>query len=354
MDLNGEDRRRLREAIQSAYPDPEDLKTFVTEKLDLNIAVVGGSGKYDSVVFNLIQQAIARGYIQRLILALAQDNLERQDIQHYCSLVLQQLIELNPATDSTDIIGNETIDPSIWGIDIRSTTLQGYLTKPLSFEADVGQILAGLKYADAVCKITFIDRPVTDSGTGVLIAPGLVLTNYHVLSRQIGVDLHEIAQAARFEFGYVSNQLGVTNKVQVMTAAKTSSIVAASFIEELDYALIQLSLQEEFTAQPVPYNANAQLLPRSPLNILQHPAGVEMKVSLSNNGVVKINEERGLVLYVNQAKGGSSGAPCFDRDWQLVALHHKEVATSLSSIREGILFSAIYRHIRDSTSVVVL
>jgi endonuclease G, mitochondrial len=92
---------------------------------------------------------------------------------------------------------------------------------------------------------------------------------------------------------------------------------------------------------------------RSPLNILQHPEGTALKVSLSNNGVVKTNEQKGLVLYVNPTKKGSSGSPCFDNDWKLVALHHKSLQTSFGSVREGILFSAIHRHIKASASVVL-
>ena len=98
------------------------------------------------------------------------------------------------------------------------------------------------------------------------------------------------------------------------------------------------------------YDATAQLIPSSPLNILQHPEGEQMKVSLSNNGVVKTNEARGLVLYVNATKPGSSGSPCFNQDWQLVALHHKGLKTSFGSVREGILFSAIYQDIQTQSS----
>ncbi|MBD2066084.1 trypsin-like peptidase domain-containing protein, partial [Leptolyngbya sp. FACHB-671] len=114
---------------------------------------------------------------------------------------------------------------------------------------------------------------------------------------------------------------------------------------ELDYALLRLNPDEDLATEPVSYNASSQLEPRAPLNILQHPEGDAMKVSLSNNGVVKTREARGLVLYVNPTKRGSSGAPCFDNDWKLVALHHKEMATSFGSVREGILFSAIYSQI---------
>jgi endonuclease G, mitochondrial len=353
LNLSNNDRKQLRETIESTYSDPDDLKIFVREELNENLAVVAGSGKHDYVIFTLIQWAIAKGYVEKLILALAKDNPDRPDILRFCALVLRERVILNDSRDSILDKSARDIEPINWeGIDVLSEELELFLPKQFTFEADVGNLRQGLELADAVCKITFVDRP-TESGTGVLIAPGFVLTNHHVLSSQAGANLNAITQSARFEFGYVSTRSGGAAHTSIMMAAGKESVVAFSWIQELDYALIQLAPSADFVIKPVPCNTTVQLFPRSPLNILQHPEGEEMKVSLSNNGVVKINEEKGLVLYANPTKGGSSGSPCFDNDWKLVALHHKAMQTSFGSIREGILFSAIHRHIKDSASVVV-
>jgi endonuclease G, mitochondrial len=335
--LSKEERKKLRELIESAYPAPNKLNIFVGEELNENLALIAGGNDHSDVIFNLITMwAIPKGRIQDLIEALAKDNSDRSDIQQFCAPFLQP-----------------QWNPNSWDIDVESEELQLFLPKQFSVEADVGKLQHA---AQAVCKITFVDsesRSAAGSGTGVLIAPGFVLTNYHVLSLQVGADLNQIAQSARFEFGYVSSQVGVATSTTVLTAINTEAVVAFSYIEELDYVVIQLSSHQDLALEPVPLNINTKLLPRSPLHILQHPEGEEMKVSLSNNGVVKINEEKGLVLYVNQTKDGSSGSPCFDDDWRLVALHHKSMATSFGSVREGVLFSAIHRHITKSASVVV-
>jgi endonuclease G, mitochondrial len=348
LNLSSDDRQQLREAIQSAYPAQEDLEIFVDEKLNRNLAVIASGGKLSTIVYKLIQWAIAKGYIDDLILALAKDTGNRADIQVFCAHVLRQRMVLNVSSDAID-----ELEPNIWGLDVTAEELELFLPKRFTFEADVGILQQGLELASAVCKITFADRPSTESGTGVLVAPGYVLTNYHVLSFQSVANLNEVAQTMQFEFGYVSTQFGEAPRTQVLTVAGAEPVVSFSPIEELDYALIRLSPSKDFTVQPVPLNSTGQIAPRSPLNILQHPAGVEMKVSLSNNGVVKTNEEKGLVLYVNPSKGGSSGSPCFDMDWKLVALHHKQIQTSFGSLREGILFRSIYRHINDFASVVV-
>jgi hypothetical protein len=50
---------------------------------------------------------------------------------------------------------------------------------------------------------------------------------------------------------------------------------------------------------------------------------------------------------VNKTAVGSSGSPCFDENWYLVALHHAQKARTFGSIREGILFASIYQEIKD-------
>ncbi|NJK52727.1 MAG: trypsin-like peptidase domain-containing protein [Leptolyngbyaceae cyanobacterium SU_3_3] len=257
---------------------------------------------------------------------------------------MQQRLRLNAADSG---VSGSVLDlkPADWNLEISDEELQAFLPKRFSFEADVGMLRRGLELANSVCKITFADRSPEVSGTGVLIAPGLVLTNYHVLSLKEGVDLNAIARSAQFEFGYISPKFGETGKTQMLKAVDDEPVARSSPIHQLDYALLRLNSNEDVSHEPVPFDATSQLMPNSPLNILQHPEGEKMKASLSNNGVVKTNEARGLVLYVNPTKRGSSGSPCFDREWKLVALHHKELATSFGSLREGILFSAIYPEI---------
>ena len=343
LTLSNDDRKQLRGAIEAAYPNPEDFKLFVDEELNKNLAIISTGGSHRTVIFEFIKWTIAKGYINELILALAKDT-QNPEIQRFCQRVLQQHLSLN-ASDGLTVESPLAFDPTDWALSVSYEELQSFLPKQFSFEADVGTLRKGLELANAVCKITFVDRSPKESGTGVLIAPDLVLTNYHVLSRKDGADLNQIARSAHFEFGYVSPRFGEITRTQRAKAADNEPVHASSPIHELDYALLRLNSDKDFSIEPISYNASSQLMPNSPLNMLQHPEGEAMKVSLSNNGVVKTNQARGLVLYVNPTKRGSSGSPCFDSDWKLVALHHKEMTTSFGSVREGILFSAIYPQI---------
>jgi endonuclease G, mitochondrial len=85
--------------------------------------------------------------------------------------------------------------------------------------------------------------------------------------------------------------------------------------------------------------------PSDSLTVVHHPGGSMMQVSLSASGVVQVSEKQKRLWYVNKTRGGSSGSPCFNRDWELVALHHARMSRGFGSIREGILLSAILAEI---------
>ncbi|MDI1430169.1 trypsin-like serine peptidase [Polyangium sorediatum] len=56
------------------------------------------------------------------------------------------------------------------------------------------------------------------------------------------------------------------------------------------------------------------------VNIIQHPGGDQKQLSFFHNHVVHVGHGR--VQYLTDTLPGSSGAPVFDKDWRLVALHH--------------------------------
>ena len=51
--------------------------------------------------------------------------------------------------------------------------------------------------------------------------------------------------------------------------------------------------------------------------------------------------------YLSLADHGCSGAPCFDDQQRLVAVHHAERGTPFGSVREGILFDHVYAQIQS-------
>jgi V8-like Glu-specific endopeptidase len=56
------------------------------------------------------------------------------------------------------------------------------------------------------------------------------------------------------------------------------------------------------------------------VNIIQHPGGGPKQIALSFDVVAFVGGGR--LQYLTDTLPGSSGAPVFDRSWNLVALHH--------------------------------
>ncbi len=81
MDLNGDERRKLREAIISAYPSKTKLKMMVSDKLEENLNAIAGGENLEEVVFELIEWAEAQGKLKQLIDAACQGKAGNLDLQ---------------------------------------------------------------------------------------------------------------------------------------------------------------------------------------------------------------------------------------------------------------------------------
>ncbi|OKJ65999.1 trypsin-like peptidase domain-containing protein [Streptomyces sp. CB02261] len=159
-------------------------------------------------------------------------------------------------------------------------------------------------------------------GTGWMIAPGLLITNHHVVmarSHEPGVqplvsdeDLRLQALMSRSRFDFVEN---------AAAAPEATAGELAAWDATLDYAIVRLSPDQE--QRPMLRVATRPLLVRErqrvPVNIIQHPGGMPKRVALRNNLVYRADEHD--ILYFTDTRGGSSGSPvCLD-DWTVVGLH---------------------------------
>ncbi|MEU6624189.1 trypsin-like peptidase domain-containing protein [Streptomyces litmocidini] len=159
-------------------------------------------------------------------------------------------------------------------------------------------------------------------GTGWMIAPGLLITNHHVVmarSWESGVrpyvsdeDLRLQALMSRSRFDFVED---------AATAPEATAGELEAWDAALDYAIVRLSAGQE--ERPTLRIATRPLLVRErqrvPVNIIQHPGGLPKRVALRNNLVYRADEHD--ILYFTDTRGGSSGSPvCLD-DWTVVGLH---------------------------------
>ena len=347
LKLSNRERAQLREALTSSYRSYSNLKIFVSDNFDyVRLDEVAESRATRIASENLIVYFEEVGDLSPLILALYRERQRNPEARALFSRLrgfMQQYVTLEQESKA-----DFDFDPPTQYDDLQ---LESFLSRPLSYDADLGVLRRGLLQAKAVCRLSFEDR----NATGVLVAPGRLLTNYHVLSR-LPIEMENLNARAReliVEFGCVSEQVADGLETQSFRLQGANPVLAASPVDDLDYVLLKIGSEVEVAGYepaklPLDLSTGSALLQQQDsLNVLHHPSGSVMQVSLSSSGVVEVDTARGRVLYVNRTYGGSSGSPCFDRNWQMVALHHASRSRSFGSIREGILLSSILAEVSD-------
>jgi V8-like Glu-specific endopeptidase len=160
--------------------------------------------------------------------------------------------------------------------------------------------------------------PWCASGTAWLIAPGLAITNHHVINARRSDELP--AEAADFlsQGQHASIDFDFDFTESARTTAKVVKVEAAS--GALDYAILRIA-----AALPRPA---LSLLPNKlvtdatayiAVNIIQHPRGEPKRIAFRNNLVTGADDI--IVRYFTDTDFGSSGSPVCDDTWRVVALH---------------------------------
>jgi V8-like Glu-specific endopeptidase len=153
------------------------------------------------------------------------------------------------------------------------------LPEPKSRETELAPIAAGYQ--------------LSSSGSGFLIAPGIVLTNRHVVN------------AGKKGFRYrVVNESGLKNGV-------LASVGKVSSIKELDLAILELEVAAAQT--PLTIRSSSAQLGES-FSVLGYPDPTlfEPTLTFSHGTVNKLIKDGKNVLHDASTNGGNSGGPCLD------------------------------------------
>lgn len=186
-------------------------------------------------------------------------------------------------------------------------------------------------------------------GTGFLVGPDLVLTNYHVVDPLLKGTVSPAQVKCQFDYREpIDGSKLTTKKITEVDLHPQQWLLdkqppsdfdwdpalgdAAPF--EADYALIRLS--EEIGELPVggdTVDANATkrgwigvsedapaMVGGNLLFLLQHPSGEPLQLTVGT--VKQFNGNGTRMRHDANSKTGSSGSPCFDADLKLTALHH--------------------------------
>ncbi|TDI46684.1 MAG: hypothetical protein E2P02_04660 [Acidobacteria bacterium] len=112
--------------------------------------------------------------------------------------------------------------------------------------------------------------------------------------------------------------------------------------QDLDATLLLLSSAPD-GIEPFP-RATTAVQSGDRVNIIGHPHGKRLSVSLQDNEVTGIEEK--YLYYKTPTDPGSSGSPIFNQDWELVGLHHASKKTKMAN--EGIHLDRIIDALRKA------
>jgi V8-like Glu-specific endopeptidase len=164
----------------------------------------------------------------------------------------------------------------------------------------------GLTLAGAVARVLLPN----ETGTGFLIGPDMLLTNNHVFPSA------DDAAKATIEFNYQDNWAGVLQPVRRFPTDSSYFRTNA----DLDYSIVRVPGAPGDLYGFVDLTVRADPLVNDYVSIIQHPAGGPKQVSLTDNKVSAVFDDK--VQYATDTEAGSSGSPVFNQSWQLVGLHH--------------------------------
>lgn len=322
--------------IVDAYMQPE-LEAVLRQRMDLRLDRVVGPGTFDHVVFQLLRWAEQHGREVELVriaaLARPRHNGMQSVYQKYGLAVEGQVQRAG-----TELVKAPAAGPGF----------EAEVKKHLPFLEVLQWREALVSMEGRVCRVEVGNGAM---GSGFLVGRDVALTNYHVLERVVTGESPAAKVLCRFDFKVLAN--GKEAEGTLVKLHPTDWMVDASpytqsekakkpdeklpTADELDYVLFRL--ERPIGADPVDPNPRPgervpargwiklpatapAITPRMPVLILQHPSKLPLKLALDTEGVIRVNDNGTRVRYATNTAAGSSGSPCFDLKWNLIALHH--------------------------------
>ncbi|WP_328785416.1 serine protease [Streptomyces canus] len=300
--------QELRDLLAQSYFQPGPVIAMAGQA-GIHLAAVNWQGPMTLVWHDLITTARRQDKLRDLL-----DQVEAGPDQAV-ALRLRELLLPRPVLGASEPLS----DQGDWA-DFTDPDAQERQILDAPSLLDISFLRRGVELAPTVARLLV---RLTDGrqyyGTAFRIGDDILLTNHHVLF----YGSTAAAQVAAVEawFGYETDFGGRYLAHRTIVCAPES--IAGN--RSTDWAVIR-------TRSPMPSEAPRIELPRHTsiatgdrVYIIQHPSGGPKKVGLHSNVVRHVDGR--VVQYWSHTEQGSSGAPVFDQQWNLVALHHRWIRT---------------------------
>jgi len=321
--LNGPQRKIVRDALLGAYTQ-STLEMLLDVELDKGLDEVVAAAPFEIQVFNLVKAAQKQGWIDDLVAAAERDSNN------------PRIKKLRRTLETSAEIGLAGVESSVAHKAPAGAGLERLVREDGGF-ADWGLWVA--RFTDIgrqICRIEYPTGVDLGGGTGFLVAPDLVLTNFHVIEPLHAGKIDSRKLVCRFDFA-----LGGPPTTAVPLA--TDWLVDHSHYsphdagdrgglpdpDHLDYALLRLDrpLGEQKSAGEDARRGwiEVEAAPSPPavgsiVFIGQHPKLEPLKLAVG--AVLGGNGNGTRLRYDANTDHGSSGSPVFSVGLRPVALHH--------------------------------
>ncbi len=342
IEVKGQRFQAFVEALVKAFPTPQRMDRMLQFRLEKDLArIVSLNNELDQIAFELIRAANAEGWTAELLVAARESAPNSPHLLRFA-----------------EDYGLASVDPKLER-RVRDDLPFIDITK---WRKRLGEIEA------QVCRVEIpADRGV---GTGFLLGPDVVITNYHVMKSVIQGQKQPDQVVLRFDYKRMDDGTTLNPGVEFRLAPQNWLIDHSPYsqtdlladpgqqvpdLEELDYALLRVDgepgnqkvggdkAEPESPARKwIEPRAQAFDFPTDgPLFIVQHPEAAPLKLALDTKSVIGPNGNQTRVRYRTSTEPGSSGSPVFNVDWEWVALHHSGDRAVVPQFNQGIPVPAI-------------
>jgi V8-like Glu-specific endopeptidase len=361
----------FKKALCDAYNDLQDLDSILQEHLGWKLKQIAPTNNYSNTFFEVIEYAESRSETRELLAAAL---IQRSRNQQLLTLANQFALEppwehYLPSASPQAPPAREASSPNPQPAQLSAEERLERKIHALDQSLNVVQWRKQLERLERqICRVKVQKSRENIYGTGLLVGPDLIMTNYHVVKEVIDGPLspHKV----RIYFDY---KLDEKNQMQDQGAvceladdwhsdhSENSDLdlqkhehIPEVEAHKLDYALLRLKEKPGLT----PINDGSQTIrgwmelpveaydfqPGDALFILHHPNGDPLQLDMNTQGFQAINQNRTRVWYTTSTDYGSSGAPCFNLKWQLVAIHQSGDPEyhQAAAYNQGIPLATIY------------